>query len=260
MTLAADMDLAVRIADEAAAIALELFRSGSPVRWKPDGSVVTDADEAVERFVQAELLRARPHDAVFGEELGLTGSGSRRWIIDPIDGTSSFVAGGDEWGVNIALQDGADILLGVVATPTVDQRWWASRGAGAFNGPIGGRPDEGNRLRVSARSRLSDAIVTAWGPQDDPALPSLRALPGWEDPTTIAAMFRIPGGSLDVLVDGTQSKVWDRAPLTVLVEEAGGRYSDLLGGRNVDLPGGLFTNGLLHDPILQLVRQASDVG
>jgi histidinol-phosphatase len=257
--LAADMGLAVRVAEEAAAIALDLFNAGSPSHTKADGTVVTDADHAVERFVVAELRRWRPDDAVLGEEFGQAGSSNRRWIIDPIDGTANFVAGTEEWGVNIALQDGDELLLGVVAAPCIGQRWWASRSVGAFRSPLGSPTDDGERLRVSDRSHLADAVVSAWLLDEDPALPLLRALPGWEEPSNIAMMFRVPDGTLDVLVDGTPSKIWDRAPLIVLVEEAGGRYCDTCGGRNAELPGGLFTNGHVHEAIKELVWCARGV-
>lgn len=236
-------------------MALDLFRAGSPSHIKSDGTVVTDADRAVERFVVAELAKWRPEDAVLGEELGETGSSNRRWIIDPIDGTRNFVAGNEEWGVNIALQDGDELLVGVVVAPCMGQRWCANRGGGAFRSPLGVPAGDGERLEVSDRAHLSDVIVSGWLSDGDPTLAALRSLPGWEEPTSIMMMFRLPDGTLDVLVDGTPSKIWDRAPLIVIVEEAGGRYSDRSGGYNLALPGGLFTNGHVHQPVHELVHR-----
>lgn len=256
VSVEADLDLALRVAEDAAALAHSLFRSGSPTTTKSDGSVVTEADVAVERQIREQLQRWRPDDRVVGEELGGAGAGPRRWIIDPIDGTRNFVAGGAEWGVNVALQDADDLVVGVVVAPELGQRWWGGRGIGAFQSPTEVPARDGVPLRVSAREHLDDATVSAWLDEGHPALDRLRALPGWEEPSNIAMMFRVPAGTLDVLVDGTRSMIWDRAPLIVLVEEAGGRYSDLAGGRNYESHGGFFTNGHVHEAARQVVSHS----
>jgi len=113
----ADLQLAIRLADEASAVALEIFATGVETRRKADGTVVTEAGLAVERMLCAALALARPDDAVLGEEFGAAGDATRRWILDPIDGTKNFVAGRSDWGVHIALEARGEVIVGVVTLP-----------------------------------------------------------------------------------------------------------------------------------------------
>jgi histidinol-phosphatase len=240
-SVADDLELALLLADEASAIALDLFRRGVSAKQKADGTAVTDADLEVERLLSAALASERPGDAVLGEEFGGPGSAARRWIIDPIDGTMNFVAGRPDWGVHIALEDGGDIVVGVVTRPVLETRWWAGRACGAFvaSATNAGEPTS---LQVSSQESLAAARVSGWLVDGEPRKDRLRSLPAWVEPVDLDTIMRVAEGRLEALLDGTASKIWDRAPLVVLVEEAGGRYQDLTGGKNLDLPGGLFTN------------------
>jgi fructose-1,6-bisphosphatase/inositol monophosphatase family enzyme len=237
-----DLALALRLADEASAVALAYFEQGVGTRRKGDGTVVTDADVEVERLLTAALAAERPGDAVLGEELGGSGHSPRRWILDPIDGTRNFVAGRPDWGVHIALEDAGDITVGVVTRPVLAARWWAGRGRGAFSGLLTG-DDPPKALRVSSRERLADGRVSAWVPIGDQRDVRLRSLPGWIEPLDLDLIMRVAEGGLEVLIDRTASQIWDRAPLVVLVEEAGGRYQDSIGGRDLNIAGGRFSNG-----------------
>jgi histidinol-phosphatase len=237
-----DLALALSLADEASALALDCLRAGVVTSQKPDGSVVTDADVAVERMLVAALASLRPFDAILGEELGAVGSGHRRWILDPIDGTRGFIAGRSDWGVHIALESEGRIVVGVVTRPASSRRWWASRGNGAYVGQLA-TADPVRRLQVTERATLDDALVSGWLSDDDPARARLRSLPSFVEPRDLDEIIRVAEGQLDALVDGTNSQIWDRAPLAVLVEEAGGRYRDRVGGQNLFLSGGFFTNG-----------------
>jgi histidinol-phosphatase len=247
-----DLQLALLLAGEASAIALDRFTRGVASRQKADGSVVTDADLEVERMLTAALASERPGDAVLGEELGGAPGGARRWIIDPIDGTRNFIAGRPDWGVHIALQDGGNIVVGVVTRPVLATRWWAGRGCGAFVGSAAD-PVEPAPLRVSSQESLAGARVSGWLVDGEPRKDRLRSLPGWVEPVDLDTVLRVVEGRLDALVDGTASEIWDRAPLVVLVEEAGGCYRDLTGGRDLDLPGGLFTNGRIDAELGRLL-------
>lgn len=232
--VADDLELALCLANEASAVALDFFRRGVTPGQKPDGSVVTEADVEVERM--------RPSDAVLGEELGAVGDAPRRWILDPIDGTMNFVAGRPDWGVHIALESDGEVVVGVVTRPVLGQRWWASRGGGAYVGGLV-RSDVRSSLDVSRREKLDEARVSGWLFDDDPVKARLRSLPSWVEPLDLDTIMRVAEGELEAFVDGTASQIWDRAPFVILVEEAGGRYRDRKGGRDLSLPGGLFTNG-----------------
>ena len=174
-----DLALALRLADEASALALDCLRAGVVTSQKSDGSVVTDADVAVERMLVDAFASHRPFDAILGEELGAAvGSGHRRWILDPIDGTRGFIAGRPDWGVHIALESHGRIVVGVVTRPASSRRWWASQGAGAYVGRLYSA-DPVRRLHVSTRATLDDALVSGWLFDDDPARARLRSLPSF---------------------------------------------------------------------------------
>ena len=128
-----DLALALSFADAADAISLGRFRASDLlVETKPDRTPVTEADRAVEEAIRERLAVERPDDGMLGEEFGVTGGGSRRWIVDPIDGTRNYSRGIPIWATLIALEVDGAIQLGVVSAPALGRRWWAERGAGAF--------------------------------------------------------------------------------------------------------------------------------
>src|SRR3954463_4709725 len=130
-----DMRLAHVLADQADSISMERFKAQDlVVDTKPDLTPVTDADRAVEEQLRITLSRARTRDAVEGEEFGTTGHGSRRWVLDPIDGTKNFVRGVPVWATLIALFDGDESVVGCVSAPALNRRWWAAKDVGAWTG------------------------------------------------------------------------------------------------------------------------------
>ncbi|MST34909.1 histidinol phosphatase, partial [Acidimicrobiaceae bacterium USS-CC1] len=127
--LTADLELAHELADAADAITVPASgRSDLVVDTKPDRTWVTEADRGVERAVRERLARARPGDAVLGEEDGLQGEGPRRWIVDPIDGTANFVRRVPVWATLLALEVEGRLVVGMVSAPLLGRRWWAARG------------------------------------------------------------------------------------------------------------------------------------
>src|SRR5436309_10558959 len=153
-----DMRLAHVLADQAESISMERFRAQDlRVETKPDLTPVTDADRAVEEQLRITLSRARTRDAVLGEEFGTSGHGSRRWVLDPIDGTKNFVRGVPVWATLIALLDGDAPVVGVVSAPALARRWWAQRDGGAWTSFAGGEP---RRLAVSEVASLADASLS----------------------------------------------------------------------------------------------------
>jgi histidinol-phosphatase len=246
-----DLDLALRLADTADAISLGRYRAADlVVEAKPDLTPVSDADRTVEAALRAELVAARPADAVHGEEFGSVGDGPRRWVIDPIDGTKNYVRGVPVWATLIALMDGDDAVLGVVSAPALARRWWAASGAGAWVRELGADP---RRLAVSRVSRLADASA------------SYSSLSGWPDVArfvgVVNGMWRSRGfgdfwsymlvaeGAVDIATEPELS-LWDMAALAPIVTEAGGRFSSLDGTDGVLGADAAATNGLLHEEFL----------
>ena len=254
MRLEDDLALAHELADAADARTLERFLAVDlVVRSKPDLTPVSDADTAVEQAVRATLASRRPGDAVLGEEDGQSGSGPRRWVVDPVDGTKNFVRGVPVWATLVALQEEGEVTVGVVSAPALGRRWWAARGLGAHTG---GALAGARRLRVSAVDDLADASV------------AYSSLTGWAAQGRLAGLLRLSDavwrtraygdfwshvlvaeGAVDASFEPEVS-LWDLAALHVVVEEAGGRFTDLAGGRGPTGGSVVCTNGRLHDEVL----------
>jgi histidinol-phosphatase len=257
-----DLAFALELAEVADEITRARFRATDlVVETKPDLTPVTEADQAVERAVRAQLETLRPGDAIVGEEYGVSEGASeeaRRWIIDPIDGTKNYVRGIPVWATLLALQEGEAVTVGVVSAPALGRRWWAARGAGAFaTDLLSGEP---RRLRVSAVSALADAqlCISGFDGWDTPAggLDRLLSLArqcwrtrGFGDFWTYMV---IAEGVADVGCEAVVS-LWDLAAPQVIVEEAGGTFTDLAGVPTADGGDALATNGLLHAAALEIV-------
>jgi histidinol-phosphatase len=254
-SLVADLELALELGRLASHTALGLFRRNVVAREKPDGSLVTNGDEAVERQLLEVLGRERPEDAVLSEESGAiapvrgpsVSGAARRWILDPIDGTSSFAAGRETWGTHVALEVGGEVVVGVITRPVRGEWFWAMRGGGAYRAALGAR-QPAERLRVSDAADADRARLVAWAKRDHALVIALEEQRRWIEPT-LDAMLDLASGRIDALID-LLGFAWDIAPAVVLVEEAGGKFSDSDGGRRLDRFGGWFSNGKL-DGLLQ---------
>lgn len=235
-----DLALAHRLADAADAISLSRFRTGLPVETKPDLTPVTEVDLAVETELRRRLSEERPHDAVLGEEHGSAGGGDRRWIIDPIDGTRNHARGIPIWGTLIALDDAGTVRLGLISAPALSRRWWAERGEGAFA--------NGVRIGVSTIASAEDAVL-CFALEDE--LPGI-ARRAWHTRGfgDFWAHMLVAEGAVDGAIDASGVREWDLAAVQVIVEEAGGRFSDFSGERRIDSGGAITSNGLLHDQLV----------
>jgi histidinol-phosphatase len=245
-----DLALAHRLADLAAVVALAHFERGVDTIVKADGTPVSEADLEVDRELVAMLRRERPDDAVLSEESGeAPGASGRRWILDPIDGTFNFVVGDPTWGTHVALEEDGELVLGIVTRPVRDERWWATRGGGAFRGS--GRAGEPSPLRVSAGTDLAAARVTIWTNQPDEVIDRLaRGTVLVEG--SLDSVLQVISGELEAVV-GADGAIWDHAPAVVLVAEAGGRYRDREGGRRADRGPSLYTNGVIDAALATLL-------
>ena len=241
--MSADLDFALALADEADALSLPRFRAVDlRVETKPDLTPVTDADHAVERALRERIARDRPGETVLGEEEGDEG-GDVRWILDPIDGTKNFSRGIPVWASLIALERDGVVVCGVASAPALGHRWWAARGEGAYR--------DGDRLAVSKIARLEEAAVSfSRSGLSDPRTVAL-ALAAWHAQpfSDFWAHLLVAEGGVDVAAEHVMN-TWDNAVLQVIVEEAGGRFTDLAGNARIDGGSGVSTNGLLHDDVL----------
>jgi len=247
-----DLELALELADAADAISLARFRADDlRVETKPDLTPVTEADHAVEAELRRLLAERRPEDAVLGEEQGATGSGATRWVVDPIDGTRNYSRGIPIWATLVALErDGAPVAS-VVSAPALGRRWWAERGGGAWR-------DGGERLTVSAVSRLEDACVLV---AFEDAVPA-AARDAWHvrGLGDFWAHMLVAEGAADVAVDAVGVTEWDLAAPRLVVEEAGGRFTDFSGAARSDGGSAVASNGLLHEAALARLLPAQDTG
>ena len=256
-----DLDLALELADVADRITLERYRADDlVVETKPDLTPVSEADTAVERAIRERLAVVRPGDAVMGEEYGSStehaGNG-RRWVIDPIDGTKSYVRGIPVWATLLALQDGGELSVAVASAPAMGRRWWASRGGGAF--VRDGLGDGPRPLMVSGIRKLEDAHSSYADIEDwenlgrlDAALALARACWRSRSLGDFWAYMLVAEGAIEIALDPVAS-LWDLAAPQLIVEEAGGRFSDLGGARTADGGDAIATNGPVHEAALALV-------
>jgi histidinol-phosphatase len=248
---AEDLALALELADIADAITMPRFRAADLlIETKPDLTPVTESDKAAELAMRKRLASARPDDAIVGEEFGSV-EGSRRWILDPIDGTKSYVRGMPTWSTLIALEVESVLTLGVVAMPALGRRWWASRGSGAFA--------DGSRIHVSGVSELSNAQMAWSGIEDWDAVGRLEVLielgrRAWRTRGVGDAwQYMLVAEGVAEIASDPEAKVWDLAAPRIIVEEAGGRFSDFSGVARADGGSGLATNGLVHDEVLAVL-------
>lgn len=254
-----DLALALRLADAADAVAMSRFDAADlDVSAKPDASFVTEADLATERAIREILDAERPDDAVLGEEYGASGGSSRRWVIDPIDGTHNYLRGIPVWATLIALTVDGVPVVGVVSQPALARRWWAAEGAGAWtNSPAGDR-----RIRVSDVSDLSRASVSfqsieQW--EDAGHLPALLTLSRsvWRDRGYGDALpyMWLAEGRLEFVAE-FGVKEYDIAAIAPIIAEAGGRLTAYDGTDTLTAGSSLATNGVLHDAFLSLLQDA----
>lgn len=253
-TVADDLTLALELADLADELTLSRFRAEDlVVDTKPDLTPVSEADRAVEQALRERLRADRPGDAVLGEEYGggEDPAAARRWIVDPIDGTKSYVRGIPAWGTLLALEQDGEIVVGVASAPALGRRWWAARGEGAHaRDGLGGEP---RRLRVSAVRELDDAHLCFGGLEEWRQTGRLDALlelgarcwrtRGYGD---LWSYMLVAEGVLEIAADPEVS-LWDLAAPMIIVREAGGRFTDLQGAETAAGGSGLATNGLLHE-------------
>ncbi len=245
------LEVAIAAARAAGAGALRYYREGFDVTLKPDQTPVTQADREGEQVIREVITRAFPDHGFLGEEYGAEGSSEVRWIIDPIDGTRNFVRHIPIWAVLIGFEEHGSVTAGVMFNPITDELFAAAKGAGASL--------NGSRVRVSAVAGLSQAFFI------HAALGIVRQTGHWErfvrliDATDRQRGFGdyygyalVAAGQAEIYAE-VDLKPWDLAPAKIIVEEAGGRFTDLEGRSTIYTGTALATNGHVHDAALRLL-------
>ena len=255
------LELAKQIATEAGEFTLKYFYSSDlAVERKEDNSPVTEADRGAEILLRKRISEAFPDDAILGEEFPeKEGSSGFRWILDPIDGTKSFIHGVPIYSTLIGVEKDAQSMVGVIALPALGEMVWAEKGKGAwwesprFTGPV--------KANVSKTAKLSDSLFLTsgvisfdkFGRRDVYTALEQKALltRTWGD---AYGYFLVATGRADLMVDPVMG-LWDAGPLLIVLEEAGGLFTDWTGKRTIYSEEGIATNGLIHDEVIELLKQ-----
>lgn len=253
MTFSDDLALALKLADAADAISLARFRAlDLNVETKPDRSPVTDADRAVELAIKEILATQRPDDGIVGEEFGNSGSSSRKWIIDPIDGTANYMRGVPVWASLIALSIDGHAVVSVVSAPALGRRWWAAPGVAKTSDIDGSVRD----LRVSGITDLENASLSynnlqLWDSYGylDRLIAMSREVWRTRAYGDFYSYMLLAEGALDI-VGEHDLKLYDIAALVPIVEQAGGRFTAIDGPLTEDSSSVLATNSKLHDTVM----------
>lgn len=248
------LEVAIAAAKAGGEVALRHFRTDLAVERKSDRSPVTIADRESERRIVEVLRSAFPQHSILGEELGEHIGDSRKWIIDPIDGTKSFIRGIPFFASLVALEEEGEVTTGVIYAPAMGDLLYAQRGFGAF--------DTAGRLQVSERRTLASAMLVFggasvlrragyWGPYERlvDASARQRAYGDYFGYTFVAR------GQAEAMID-VDLKPWDLAALKIIVEEAGGRFTDFHGRPTIYEGSAVASNGYVHDEILSLLSRS----
>ncbi len=248
------LDVALEACDEADVLARQHFRRDLEVTTKPDRTFVTQADTAIERRIRDRLADTFPDHGLVGEEYGTQAADAPvRWYIDPIDGTHNFIRGVPLFGTLLAVERDGELQAAVLSAPALDERWWAHRGGGAWARHRG--ETSPMRIHVSGVTDLADAQVlygsgrdivqSGHAPGFDALLRDVWRERGFGDFWGYALLAE---GAAEAMIE-VDLMSWDAAAPTVLIEEAGGRVTDLEGRRAIDLGTFLASNGHLHETI-----------
>jgi histidinol-phosphatase len=260
------IELAGRACDAADAVAMRHFRREVQVTRKPDRTFVTAADQEIERLLRERILEAHPDHGLVGEEYGIEAAGaSVRWYVDPIDGTHNYLRGIPIFATLLAVERDGEVQAAVISAPALGSRWSAWRGGGAWVTDARA-PRAARRLQVSGIAALGDAQVL-YG--DSPGLERSGAAPGLRRLLLDAWRTRgfgdfwgytlVAEGAAEVMIEVGLSP-WDVAAPQVLVEEAGGRLTDLTGTRSLTTGDYVASNGRLHDDVLVRLARGSAAG
>jgi histidinol-phosphatase len=254
------VEFALSLCDASDALALRWFKRDVPITRKPDRTYVTEADTAIEHLLRQRISDAFPGHGVLGEELGASRTGaSVQWYLDPIDGTHNFMRGIPLFGTLLAVERDGELQAAVVSAPGLRERWYAWRGGGAWGVGAAGH-EAPRRIRASEVTTVADAQLLYGSAHDIEAsgrAPGFATLRGdvWRERGfgDFWGYALVAEGAAEAMIEVDLSP-WDAAAPSVLIEEAGGRVTDLAGVRSFSSGTFFCSNGLLHEELLARVR------
>lgn len=247
------INVAINAAKLAGDLALKYFKSQPEVEYKPDNTPVTRADREAEKLIRKIIAQKFPDHGIIGEEFEPVKAQARfKWVIDPIDGTKSFIRGIPFWSTLLALLDADKPIIGICYFPALDQFYRAQKGKGAF---LNDRP-----VHVSKVSKLENAFISHGGIKYFEKEHKLKGFlklmevvqcnRGFGDAFGYALVAQ---GKIDAFLEGG-NKIHDVAAPSILIEEAGGKFTDMSGNFSLTTGSDLATNGLLHPQVLKLLN------
>lgn len=245
------LEFAIETAFKAGRLTLGLFQTGAAVRLKDDESPVTEADRLAERTMRQAIAARYPEEAILGEEEGATGGGDTRWVLDPIDGTKSFIAGVPLFSTLLSFEEAGRPILGVVVFPALNEIFFAERGRGAYwNGrPCRVRPTESlARATIATGSAGSFRSTGRWDglARLSDQGPVLRT---WGD---AYGHMLVASGRIDAMIDPVVAH-WDLSAVSVIVEEAGGAFTDFSGREGIHAEA-ISASPDIHPALLEVFR------
>ena len=247
------LDFAVEAARAAGALTLDYFRTGTLIELKADDSPVTAADRAAEQHLRERIREAFPTHGILGEEFGeQPGDEAARWILDPIDGTYSFISGVPLYSTLVGFEWQGQMLAGVIHLPALNETVYAARGLGCWCDGKPARVSDVSELSQARLSATSSKLFEQQGRLDAYARlrGACRAERGWADAYGYACLAT---GRVDIMLDPIMS-IWDNAALLPIVTEAGGSFTDWSGNPTHTAPEALATNGPLLEAVLAALR------
>ena len=254
------LDLAIDAARQAGSLTLRYFNQPNlNVERKRDGTPVTAADRQAEEYLRSRIIQAFPADAILGEEMpDRPGDSGYRWIIDPIDGTKSFIHGVPLYGTMVGVEHDQQSVLGVVVLPALDEYVYAARGQGTWWVPRG--EPQPRRAQVSRVDQLQEATFCGTSVNEfvrtgrlsayDELRGQCRLTRGWGD---CYGYVLIATGRAEVMIE-PELNLWDMAALPPILEEAGGSFTDWEGNPTIHNSEAVATNGWLRECVLAVTR------
>lgn len=248
------LEFAKQLAKQAGKNTLNYFRQNIAIDAKADESPVTEGDRSTEEIMRREIEKRFPDDAILGEEFGAKpGTSGRRWILDPIDGTKSFIRSAPLYGTMISLEENGVSKLGVIHYPVTGETLFALEGQGCFC--------DDQRCKVSIVNEIESALLATSYPK--------HVIQHWGDATLSALIHSsnqlrtwdcysyliVATGHAEAFVEPT-TKIWDTAPILPIIQEAGGRVTDLEFNGGLEIKQLIVTNGHIHEKVINLINQS----